>query len=177
MKLPVKKVAFLLANGYEESEMTNPYDAITKNGHEAVIIGLRKGIEIADKKGSVRYTSHLSARQAEASDYDAVIIPGGGSPAVLRRSKDMVKFVQEADKKGITISAICHGPQLLITAGVLEGRTLTGYAGIAEEIEQAGGHFVNREVVVDEHLITSRDPGDEPAFIQATIDKLGVAAY
>lgn len=177
MKQTIKKVAFLLADGYEASEMINPYDEITKNGHEAVIISSEKGSRLTDKKKKITYTSHLSAKDAHAKDYDAVIIPGGSSPSKLREDDEVISFVQKAVKSGITVSAICHGPQLLAATGLLDGRTLTGYIGIAEEIEQAGGRFVDQEVVVDRNLITSRGPQDEPAFIQATIEKLGVAAY
>lgn len=177
MNQVIKKVAFLLADGYEDSEMSNPYDELTKNGHEAVIISMDRGVSIRGKQRKITYTSHLSAKEAQATDYDAVIIPGGNSPSKLRENNDMISFVQEANQAGIIISALCHGPQLLAAAGILDGKTLTGYLGIAEVIEQAGGRFVDKEVVVDGNLITSRGPQDEPAFIQATIDKLGVAAY
>lgn len=177
LKQNTKKVAFLLADGYEDSEMKNPYDAITKNGNDAVIISLEKGAELKGKKGTIKYTSHLAAEEANAGEFDAVIIPGGKSPAALRENAAMVDFVKKADEKRIPISAICHGPQLLATAGLLHGKTLTGYPAIQDEITQAGGHYVDKEVVVDGNLITSRRPEDEPAFIQATIDKLGVQAY
>ncbi|GGF92710.1 type 1 glutamine amidotransferase domain-containing protein [Paenibacillus abyssi] len=172
-----KKVAFLLADEFEDSEMSNPYDAITKNGNEAVIISLEKGEELKGKKGTISYISHLSATEANAEDYAAVIIPGGKSPSHLRENKRMVEFVQQADRAGITISAICHGPQLLAEAGLLKGRTLTSYPAISDEVEAAGGKFVDEEVVVDNNLITSRTPDDEPAFIAETIKKLGVSAY
>ncbi|KIL36992.1 general stress protein [Cohnella kolymensis] len=177
MKQNTKKVAFLLADGYEDSEMRNPYEALTKNGNDAVIISLQKGAELKGKKGTITYTSHLAAEEANAGDYDAVIIPGGKSPAALRENAAMVDFVKEADRQRIPISAICHGPQLLAKAGLLNGKTLTGYPAIEDEIKQAGGHYVDQEVVIDGNLITSRRPEDEPAFIKATIDKLGVQAY
>lgn len=177
MKQNTKKVAFLLADGYEDSEMKNPYDAITKNGNDPVIISLEKGAELRGKKGTITYTSHLAAKDANAADYDAVIIPGGKSPAALRENAAMVEFVKKANERRIPISAICHGPQLLAKADLLNGKTLTGYPAIQDEIKQAGGRYVDKEVVVDGNLITSRRPEDEPAFIQATIDKLGVQAY
>ncbi|ANE48682.1 general stress protein [Paenibacillus swuensis] len=173
----MKKVAFLLADGFEDSEMKNPYDAIVKNGNDAVIISLKAGDELKGKKGTIQYTSHLAASEARAEDYAAVIIPGGKSPSHLREDKDIQAFVQAADKAGLPISAICHGPQVLASAGLLQGRTLTGYAAIADEIKQAGGNYVDKEVVVDRNLVTSRTPEDEPAFIEETINKLGVSAY
>lgn len=172
-----KKVAFLLADGFEDSEMKNPYDEMVRNGHDAVIIGLTAGEELKGKKGTISYMSHLSIDEAKATDYAAVIIPGGSSPGKLMNIEKVQQFVKEADAAGITLSAICHGPQVLAAAGILEGRTLTGYAGIAEEVKKAGGTFVDQEVVVDRNLITSRKPEDEPAFIGATIDKLGVYAW
>lgn len=172
-----KKIAFLLADSFEDSEMKNPYDEMVKNGHDAVIISLKAGEELKGKKGTISYTAHLSIDETKAADYAAVIIPGGSSPSKLMNNEKVQQFVKEADSAGITISAICHGPQVLAAAGILKGRTLTGYAGIAEEVEKAGGHFVDQEVVVDRSLITSRKPEDEPAFISATIDKLGVYAW
>jgi protease I len=177
MKQNTKKVAFLLANGYEDSEMENPYDAIVKNGNEAVIIGSDKGAVLKGKKGTISYTSHYAADEVNPSEYDAIIIPGGNSPDVLKDNPAVIEFIKQADRKGIPISAICHGPQLLAKAGVVEGKTLTGNAAISREIEHAGGHYVDQDVVVDGNLITSRGPMDEPAFIQATVDRLGVSAY
>ncbi|NMO96836.1 type 1 glutamine amidotransferase domain-containing protein [Paenibacillus lemnae] len=172
-----KKIAFLLADDFEDSEMKNPYEAMIKHGHEGVIISLKKDDELKGKKGTVAYTSHLAAQDAKASDYAAVIIPGGKSPSHLMNDKDVQAFVKEADSAGITISAICHGPQILAAAGLLNGRTLTSYPGIQDEVKDAGGSFVDQEVVTDGNLITSRTPDDEPAFIQATIDRLGSNAW
>ncbi|QYR22968.1 type 1 glutamine amidotransferase [Paenibacillus sp. sptzw28] len=172
-----KRVAFLLANDFEDSEMKNPYEAIVKNGHEAVIIGLTKGAELTGKNGTVSYTSHLSAAEADPADYDAVIIPGGGSPSHLLDSEHIIEFIQKMDKEGKTIAAICHGPQLLAKAQLLDGRNLTAFPELHAEINDAGGRFIDKAVVVDENLITSRTPEDEPFFIEETINQLGVAAY
>ncbi|MCA0756762.1 type 1 glutamine amidotransferase [Paenibacillus sp. N4] len=172
-----KKVAFLLADEFEDSEMKNPFDEMVKNGHETVIIGLKAGDELKGKQGTISYKSHLGIKEANAGDYAAVIIPGGKSPSHLMGDKDVQAFVQQADKAGTTISAICHGPQVLAAAGLLEGRTLTAYPGISGEIEAAGGKFVDKEVVVDRNLVTSRTPEDEPAFIRETLDRIGVNAW
>lgn len=172
-----KKIAFLLAKDFEDSEMANPFDEMVKNGHETVIIGLKGNEELTGKQGSVTYTTHLGIQEARAADYDAVIIPGGSSPGHLMDNGDVQQFVREADQAGKTIAAICHGPQVLAAAGVLKGRTLTSYPGISSEIEEAGGTFVDREVVVDRNLVTSRTPEDEPAFIRETVDRLGVNAW
>lgn len=177
MKQMTKKVAFLLAEEFEDSEMSKPFDAMIENGTEGVIIGKEKNAKLTGKNGSVTYTSHLAASDAKAYDYEAVVIPGGNSPSHLRDDEHVLHFVKEADKLGIPIAAICHGPQVLASAGLLRGKTLTSYPGISEEIERAGGTFVDREVVVDGNLITSRMPEDEPAFIDAIIQKIGVSAY
>jgi protease I len=172
-----KKIAFLLADGFEDSEMMNPYDEMVKNGHEAVIIGLNGNEMLKGKKGIVSYTSHLGVKEAKANDYDAVIIPGGASPAHLMNNPDVQSFVRQADQAGITIAAICHGPQILAAAGLLNGRTVTAYPGISVEIEAAGGRFVDQEVAVDRNFVTSRAPEDEPAFIKETLERLGVNAW
>jgi protease I len=172
-----KRIAFLLADGFEDSEMASPYDEMVRQGHNGVIISLERDQELKGKKGTVTYRSHLAARDAQGADYEAVIIPGGSSPAQLMNDPEVQRFVREADKAGITLAAICHGPQLLAAAGVLQGRTVTGYAGIAEEITRAGGTFVDREVMVDGNLITSRKPEDEPAFIDAALNRLGTNAW
>jgi len=172
-----RKVAILLADEFEDSEMRNPYEALSKNGHEIVIISLEKEKELKGKKGTISYTSHLSAKEANPDDYAAVVIPGGRSPAHLREDKDVQAFVRAIDEAGKTVAAICHGPQVLASAGLLKGRTLTSYPGIRDEMTQAGATFVDKEVVVDRNLVTSRTPEDEPAFIAETIAKLGVNAY
>lgn len=177
MKQTTKKVAFLLADGFEDSEMQNPYDAMVKNGNDAVIISMLGNEELHGKNGTIAYTSHLSAKEAKAADYEAIIIPGGKSPEKLKHHPDMIRLVQEADKAGITIAAICHGPQLLAEAGVLKGKSLTCYHEVAQEVIATGGSYVNQPVKVDGNLITSRTPEDEPVFIEEIINKLGVTAY
>ncbi|WP_246096564.1 type 1 glutamine amidotransferase domain-containing protein [Paenibacillus sinopodophylli] len=177
MMTQAKKVAFLLANEFEDSEMKNPFDEMAKNGHEAVIISLKGNEELKGKQGTIAYTSHLGIDEADADDYSAVIIPGGNSPSHLKNHAAVQAFIRKADQAGTTISAICHGPQILEAAGLLKGRTLTAYPELSAEIEEAGGHFVDKEVVVDRNWITSRTPEDEPAFIRETIEKLGVNAW
>ncbi|MEK3882469.1 type 1 glutamine amidotransferase domain-containing protein [Paenibacillus sp. PL2-23] len=177
MMTKAKKIAFLLADGFEDSEMKNPFDEMVKNGHDTVIIGLRADEKLTGKQGTISYTSHLGIDEANPKDYAAIIIPGGSSPSKLMDHPSVQQFVQEADASSITIAAICHGPQILAAAGILEGRTLTSYPGIASEMEKAGGRFIDKKVVVDQNLITSRTPEDEPAFISETLEKVGVNAW
>lgn len=176
MKQMTKKVAFLLADGFEDSEMQNPFDAMIENGTEGVIVSMEKGTKLRGKKGAV-YVSHLAIEEAKPTDFEVIVIPGGKSPSFLRDHSAVIRFVQEASSKGVPIAAICHGPQVLTKAGLVKGKTLTAYPGIAEEIEKAGGTYVDRELVEDDNLITSRSPADESAFIDAIVRRLGVSAY
>ncbi|WP_274652548.1 DJ-1/PfpI/YhbO family deglycase/protease [Paenibacillus humicola] len=172
-----KKVAFLLADDFEDSEMLHAFEAISKNGHEAVIIGQARGTELQGKNRTIAYTTHLSIDEADPAEYDAVIIPGGESPANLTGDERVAEFIRRMDKDGKTIAAICRGPQLLVEARLLDGRNLTAYPELHIHIHDAGGRFFDKPVVVDENLITSRAPEDEPHFIQETINKLGSASY
>lgn len=166
------KVAFLLANGFEDSEMKNPYDAVREAGHEAVIVGLEKGVQCNGKKGTVSYTTDISAGEAKSEDFDAVIIPGGGAPEALRVNDDVVRFVKEVNEQGKLIAGICHGPQVMISADILKGKAATCYIGIRDDVKLAGADYRDEEVVVSENLVTSRTPKDEPAFIREILAKL-----
>ncbi|THE09570.1 type 1 glutamine amidotransferase [Bacillus timonensis] len=165
-------VCFLLANGYEDSEMKNPYDAMNEAGHKTVIVGIEKGAELKGKKGTVSYTSELSISEANADDYDAVIIPGGGAPEALRVNDEVVQFVKQANEQGKVIAGICHGPQVMISADILNGVQATSYIGIRDDLKNAGSTYLDQEVVVDGNIITSRTPKDEPAFIKEILNKL-----
>ena len=171
------KVAFLLADDFEDSEMQQPYDAVTRNGNEAIIISLEKGTELKGKKRSIAYTSHLSIREANANDYDAVVIPGGMSPAHLLGHEQVLNFIREMDRQQKPIAAICHGPLLLESAGLVQGRNLTAFPELKDELVDAGGTYIDQPVVLDENWITSRTPHDEPYFIEELLKKLSVNAY
>jgi protease I len=158
------KVAFLLANGFEDSEMTNPYEEVKEAGHEAIIIGLEKGVECKGKKGAV-YATDLAIEDAKATDYAGVIIPGGDAPEALRVNDHVVSFVKELDQQVKLIAGICHGPQVMISEDVLKGKDTTCYIGIRDDVKLAGANFKDEEVIVSENLVTSRTPKDEPAFI------------
>lgn len=166
------KVAFLLASGFEDSEMKSPYEAVKEAGHETVIIGLEKGARCDGKKGTISYTADLGASEANANDFDAVIIPGGGAPEALRVNDDVVRFVKEINQDDKLIAGICHGPQVMISADVLKGKEATCFIGIRDDVKLAGAAYHDKEVVVSENLITSRTPKDEPAFIREILAKL-----
>ncbi|MCL6632765.1 MAG: type 1 glutamine amidotransferase [Alicyclobacillus herbarius] len=169
----MKKVAFLLANEFEDSEMQKPYEAIKGAGHEAVIVGLKKGEQLTGKNKQATYMTDASIDEVKADQFDAVVIPGGSSPENLRLNKQVQQFVKDMDSQGKLISAICHGPQILISAGLAKGKTLTCFPPLKDDLINAGANYVDQEVVVDGNYVSSRMPADEPAFIRETLNKLG----
>ncbi|WP_010278307.1 type 1 glutamine amidotransferase domain-containing protein [Paenibacillus senegalensis] len=163
------KIAFLLGPGFEDSEMKKPYDALREAGHEAVIVGLKEGEKLEGKNKKASYKVEKAISDINAKDFDGAVIPGGSSPEAIRMDKDVQAFVRELDELGKPISAICHGPQVLISADILKGRTLTSYPALEHDLVNAGATFKNEEVIVDRNLVTSRTPDDEPAFIRETL--------
>ncbi len=166
------KVAFLLAPGFEDSEMKNPYEAVKEAGHETVIIGNAKGIICEGKKNTVSYEIELAASEANASEFDAVVIPGGSAPEELRVNQEIVEFVKALNNQTKIIAGICHGPQVMISADILKGKELTCYIGIRDDVINSGAKYRDEEVVVSQNIITSRTPKDEPAFIREILAKL-----
>jgi len=165
-------VAFLLADGYEDSEMDHPYQAVKRARHNAVIIGLKNGEQLKGKKGRSYYVAEMGIADANPLDFDAVIIPGGLAPERLRNDVNILQFVQKLHEQRKLIAAICHGPQVFVSADIIRGKKVTCYAGMQDEVKDAGAEYVDREVVVDHHLITSRMPEDEPAFIREILARL-----
>ena len=170
--MSTNKVAFLLANQFEDSEMKEPYEAVKKAGHDTEIIGLKKGETLKGKKGESTYTTDKSIAEVNINDYDAIVIPGGSSPEALRNDSHILKFVKDANEQKKPIAAICHGPQILISADILRGRVVTSYQALKDDMVNAGAEFKNEEVVVDGNYITSRTPEDEPAFIRELLKTL-----
>lgn len=162
----MSKIAFLLADQFEDSEMQVPYDEVKKAGHDAVIIGLKAGSTVKGKQGKAEYKIEKSISDVKVSEFDGVVIPGGSSPEGLRSNEDILNFVKEANKSKKTIAAICHGPQILASADLLSGRTITSYPPLKDDMVNAGASFEDKEVVVDGNFITSRTPEDEPAFVR-----------
>lgn len=162
----MSKIAFLLADQFEDSEMKVPYDEVKKAGHEVVIVGLEAGKTVKGKQGKAEYTIDKAIADVKASDFDGVVIPGGSSPEGLRGNENILNFVKEINQSKKTIAAICHGPQILASADLLSGRTITSYPPLKDDMVNAGSKFVDEEVVVDGNFITSRTPEDEPAFVR-----------
>jgi protease I len=169
------KVAILATDGYEEEELVKPMEALEENGAEVHIIapekGMIKGWDHGEWGNSVGVDVDIS--EANADDYDALLIPGGViNPDKLRREESAVKFVLHFFEKNKPVASICHGPQLLIEAEVVKNRTMTSFFSIKKDLQNAGANWVDKEVVVDGSLITSRNPGDLEVFNKTVIDHL-----
>lgn len=170
-----KKVAMLMTDGFEHSEAMRPKKALEDANADVDVISLQSGEIKGWKDGEWHDTCPVDKTVSEcsASDYDALVLPGGViSPDKLRQDKNAVNFVKDFFKQNKPVSAICHGPWLLAEADVLDGREVTSYGSIRTDLENAGAKWVDREVVVDAGLTTSRDPGDLDAFIDKTIEEI-----
>jgi protease I len=165
-------VAVIIDDWFEDSEYTEPAKAFKEAGHTLVHVGLEKGAEVKGKKDGTPVAIDVPVAEADASDFDALLIPGGYSPDKLRAHDAAVTFTRSFMDSDKPVFAICHAPQLLITADALRGRTLTGWTSIIQDIKNAGADFIDSEVVVDDNLVSSRNPGDLPAFIAASLKKL-----
>src|SRR5262249_43080766 len=159
----------LVEQEFEDRELTGPLDALRAAGATVVLVGPLAGAQFTGKRGEAIVTSDLAAGAARAVDFDAVVIPGGPAPDKMRMRHAMVDLARDAMEAGKPVAAICHGAQLLISAGVLRGRTLTCWPSIAIDVKNAGGLYVDKPVVEDGNLITSRKPDDVPAFSDAII--------
>jgi len=168
-----KRVALLVDDEFEDRELTGPLEALRAAGAEVVIVGPTRGASYRGKRGQAVVTADLAAGEARMADFHALVIPGGHAPDRMRLRHAMVDLARDAMEAGKPVAAICHGPQLLISANVLRGRTLTCWPSIAVDVKNAGGLYVDRPVVEDGNLITSRKPDDVPAFSEALIRALG----
>lgn len=165
----MKRIAVIIDDRFEDSEYQQPVEAFQRTGHEVVHIGLEKGTVVKGKKAGTPVKIDVAVADAVVDDFDALLIPGGYSPDKLRVDENAVRFAGDFVRSGKPVFAICHAPQLLITADVLRGRTLTGYKSIIQDIKNAGARFVDGQVVQDDNLISSRQPSDLPAFIETAL--------
>ena len=170
-----KKVAILSENGFEEIELTSPKQALEEAGAIVEIVSPQRNTI----KGwnhdhwSIEVKVDKNIEDANADDYDAIVLPGGVlNPDKLRTNKKAVEFAQHFLESGKAVAAICHGPQTLIETGLLQGRTMTSYPSLQTDLENAGADWVNREVVVDNGLVTSRKPDDLKAFNKKMIEEI-----
>jgi len=166
------RVAILATDGFEESEMTEPRKALREAGAQTVLIAPRAGRIEAVRHGakSGKYEVDLTFDQANPTNFDAALLPGGVLNADALRAEERAKdFVRNLDQAGKPVASICHGPWLLVSAGLVRGRTLTTYHTIQDDIKNAGGRWLDCEVVLDRNWVTSRQPSDLPAFDRAML--------
>ncbi|GEN06864.1 protease I [Myxococcus fulvus] len=163
------RIAFILADDFEDAEFRVPYEHVLKAGHEAVIIGIEAGKPVKGKKGEEVITPEKAVRNASSREFDALVIPGGYSPDHLRMDIDMVGFVRDFFRADKPLAAICHAPWMFVEADIADGRTLTSWPSLRTDLINAGARWVDREVVEDGNLITSRNPGDLLAFSEALL--------
>jgi protease I len=164
-----KRIAILVEQEFEDSELSGPRDALIAAGATVVMVGPISGAEYRGKRGEAVVTSELAAGAAHMKDFDALVIPGGHAPDKMRMRHAMVDLTRDAMDANKPVAAICHGPQLLISANALRGRTLTCWPSIAIDVKNAGGLYVDKPVVEDGNLITSRKPDDVRAFSEAIV--------
>jgi protease I len=178
-RLKGAKIAFLATDMFEQVELTRPWDALKRAGAELELVSLEsgeiQGFNHFDKAD--RFQVDRTVEGAEASDYDALVLPGGvGNPDALRMNENAVRFVREFFAQDKPVGAICHAPWLLIEADVVRDRTVTSWPSLTTDLENAGAHRVDQEVVIDGNLVTSRKPDDIPAFNEKVIELIGDAA-
>ncbi len=166
-----KRVAVFVEEEFEDRELLGPVEALRAAGATVTIVGPVKGADYRGRRGHVA-TAELAAGAMKMKEFDAIVIPGGHAPDRMRMRHAMVDLVQEAVAAGKPVAAICKGPQLLISANVLRGRTLTCWPSIAIDVKNAGGLYVDKPVVEDAPIITSRKPDDVPMFAEALIKAL-----
>ena len=174
-KLNGKRVAFLATDMFEQVELVEPWNALRDAGAEVELLSLEKreiqGFDHYDRADTFHADGVVS--EATVDEYDALVLPGGvGNPDTLRTEEAAVRFVRDFVASGKPVAAICHGPWLLVEAGVVRDRTITSYPSLQTDVRNAGGNWVDREVVVDEGIVTSRRPDDLPAFIEKVTEEI-----
>ena len=165
-----KKIAILIDEMFEDSEFIYPYYRLLEAGMTVDVIGQKKGT-YRGKHGTVAKATH-SIHAVESEGYDALYIPGGYAPDRLRREPEMTVFVSSVYEAGKVVCAVCHGPSLLASAGILRGKTVTAYASIKDDIENAGAEYTGRSVERDGSIITARDPQALPEMMKLFLEML-----
>lgn len=171
MKLQGKRVAVLAENMYQEMELWVPYYRLREEGAEVSIIGHGKATAYASKNG-YPVTVDAQAEAVTAAEFDAVVVPGGYAPDMMRRSPAMVQLVREAYQQGKIVAAICHAGWMLASANIVNGKNVTSWPSIKDDLVRAGAKWSDQEVVVDGNLITARKPDDIPAFCRELVAAL-----
>lgn len=168
----MRKMLILLENGFEDSEFIYPYYRFQEEGYKMDIVA-PKAKQAYNGEHGVTFTSELAPEQVKLNQYDAVIIPGGMGPDKMRVNEGLLKIVRDANSRGMVIAAICHAPQVLISAEVVRGKTMTSWPSVRTDLKNAGANVVtDKSSVTDGNIVTSRWPADLPDFCVATINLL-----
>ncbi len=175
MSLSGKRVAILAESLYQEMELWVPYYRLKEEGAEVKVVGAGGARSYASKHG-YPVAVDVEADQVSAVEFDAVVVPGGYAPDMMRRHPAMVKLVREAARQGKVVAAICHAGWMLASADIVRGKRVTSFFSIKDDMVNAGGQWVDQEVVVDGALITSRRPDDLPAFCREIVKALAKAS-
>ncbi|MCM4157400.1 type 1 glutamine amidotransferase domain-containing protein [Gramella sp. AN32] len=170
-----KRIAILATNGFEESELKSPKEAMENEGFQVDIVSLKKGSikSWAKDDWGEDYSVDYTLDDVTAKDYNALVLPGGVmNPDNLRTDENVLKFVRDFFEQKKPVAAICHAAWTLINADVVKGRTMTSYHTLRKDLENAGAYWIDKEVVVDEAFVTSRNPDDLPAFNAKVIEEI-----
>jgi protease I len=167
-----KRIAILAEEDFEDSELMEPLRAMKDVGARVIIVGSGSHETYNGKRGKAKIKVDTTADKVNIRDFDAVIIPGGYAPDKMRLHQPMIDLVKAAYDSGKLVAAVCHGPQMLISAGIVKGRRVTSWPSVAIDLKNAGANWVDEPVVKDGNLITSRKPSDLPRFNKAIIDAL-----
>lgn len=164
-------IGVIITDMFEDSEYSEPVKAFAEAGHRIVNVGFKTCTTVKGKGGTA-VNIDKTIRGSHAEQFDALLIPGGYSPDALRADPDAVSFTREFVQSGKPVFVICHGPQLLISAGVLKGRKITSWKSVKDDVINAGAEFIDKAVVEDGNIISSRSPADLKPFIKASLRKL-----
>src|SRR4030042_7156235 len=173
MSLKGKRIAILAEQDFEDSELTEPLKAMKEAVAQVFIVGSGSQTSYKGKRGKATIKVDIDADKVRAEDFDAIIIPGGYAPDKMRLHQPMVDLVRKAHDLGKVVAAVCHGPQLLISAGIVIGRRLSSWPSVAIDLKNAGANWVDEPLVKDGNIIPSRRPSDLPLFNRAIIQALG----
>lgn len=166
------RIAMPVAEGFEDSECAVPYQRLREAGHEVIVLGPKLGEVVQGKRGRTQAAVQATPAELEVDEIDALVIPGGHAPDRLRTDPELVDWVRRFFLTGRPIAAICHGPQLLIEAEVVDSRALTSWPSIRKDLENAGARWIDQDLVEDANLITSRKPEDLDVFCKAILERL-----